>query len=213
MWLAIFSGLNKCVINWKLIQKLAKNLVAIVTDLLTRVSKIIKGILQLNEIETLSQQLGEKLTKLGWTITTAESCTGGGISAAITEVVGSSAYFQRAFITYSNEAKSEMLGISLPKINQFGAVSEQTVEAMAKGAAKKANANIAIAVSGIAGPGGGSIEKPVGTVWTSIVIQQSLDKKDEITVENQCFLFSGDRCNVRLETIKSCLNKVLAMVG
>lgn len=146
------------------------------------------------------------------TITTAESCTGGGISTAITEVAGSSAYFERAFITYSNEAKSEMLNIPLSEINQFGAVSEQTVEAMAKGAVKQAKANIAIAVSGIAGPGGGSSEKPVGTVWTSVVIQYSLDETIETTVNNEAFLFSGDRTDIRNKTIKVCLNKVLSLI-
>ena len=167
----------------------------------------------MNEIDSLSAKLGQKLSKLGWTITTAESCTGGGISSAITEVAGSSAYFQRAFITYSNEAKAEMLAIPLDSINSNGAVSKYTVEAMAQGAIKAANANVAIAVSGVAGPTGGSDDKPVGTVWMSIVIQYSLDNKIKSTVYSQCFIFDGDRKEIRLKTIKSSLNKVLEMIG
>jgi len=167
----------------------------------------------LNEIETLSQQLGQKLLELGWKITTAESCTGGGISAAITEVAGSSAYFECAFVTYSNEAKSQMLDIDLDQINEFGAVSQQTVESMAKGALDNANANVAIAVSGIAGPGGGSEEKPVGTVWLGIAIQYLLDSEVKSTVYSQRYLFKGDRAEVRNETIKSTLNKVLSLIS
>lgn len=166
----------------------------------------------MNEIETLSQQLGEKLKQQNLTITTAESCTGGGISAAITEIAGSSTYFERAFVTYSNESKSEMLNIPITLINQFGAVSESTVEAMAKGAANQANANIAIAVSGVAGPGGGSKDKPVGTVWTSIFIQYPLDESKKNTVYNEVVLFSGDRNSVRQKTIKFCLNKMLGLI-
>ena len=167
----------------------------------------------MNEIETLSSKVGKELTKLNWTITTAESCTGGGISAAITEVAGSSAYFQRAFITYSNEAKAEMLGIPSNKIEQHGAVSQFTVEAMAQQALTKAQANVAIAVSGIAGPSGGSIEKPIGTVWLAIAIQYLLDGKLKSTVYSHCFKFSGSRRDVRDETIISSLNNALELIN
>ncbi|NVK23701.1 MAG: CinA family protein [Gammaproteobacteria bacterium] len=167
----------------------------------------------LREIETLSQQLGEALIKRNWTITTAESCTGGGISAAITETAGSSAYFERAFVTYSNQAKAEMLAIPITLINNNGAVSQQTVEAMAKGAALKANANLAIAVSGIAGPGGGSDAKPVGTVWVSIFIQYVLDEKTTTQLFSHCFLFSGNRHSIQQQTIKYSLNKALELTN
>lgn len=167
---------------------------------------------QLNEIETLSSQLGQKLLALGWTITTAESCTGGGISSAITEVAGSSAYFERSFITYSNEAKSEMLGVASELITEHGAVSSEVVQAMALGALSKANANIAIAVSGIAGPGGGTEEKPVGTVYLAIAIQCLLDKSTESTVNVQRLNLAGNRQQVRMDTIKISIIKVLDLI-
>ena len=161
----------------------------------------------------LSSQLGQKLLALGWTITTAESCTGGGISSAITDVAGSSAYFDRSFITYSNEAKSEMLGVARDLITEHGAVSAEVVQAMALGALSKANANIAIAVSGIAGPGGGTEEKPVGTVYLGVAIQCLLDKPTESTVNVVRLNLAGDRQQVRVDTIKSSIIKVLDLIN
>lgn len=166
----------------------------------------------LNEIKSLSTELGEQLLELGWTITTAESCTGGGISAAITDISGSSGYFERSFVTYSNEAKSEMLDISPDIIEKNGAVSAEVVTAMAEGALGKANANIAIAVSGIAGPGGGTADKPVGTVYLAIAIQCLLDKTPVNKVEVLRLSLSGDRNNIRVETIKSSLFNALRFI-
>lgn len=159
----------------------------------------------MNEIEALSSELGKQLIKRNWTITTAESCTGGGISSAITEVAGSSAYFERSFITYSNQAKSEMLGIDAELIEQHGAVSAEVVESMAKGALVNANANVAIAVSGVAGPGGGTEHKPVGTVYLAIAIQYVLDKKTQTKVKVTRLNLSGNRNQIRVETIKLSL--------
>ena len=116
-------------------------------------------------VEQLATAVGELLQQRGWSITTAESCTGGLIGAAITEVAGSSGWFEHGFITYSNAAKSTWLGVPAALIEAEGAVSEQVVAAMAEGARFRAGAGIAVAVSGIAGPGGGSAAKPVGTVW------------------------------------------------
>ncbi|MGY0623627.1 MAG: CinA family protein, partial [Paraglaciecola chathamensis] len=109
----------------------------------------------------LAQQLGEQLQQLGWSVTCAESCTGGGIGYAITSTSGSSSWFKSGYITYSNEAKQSMLGVSEQTLGEFGAVSQAVVEQMALGATKAAQANVAVSVSGIAGPEGGSAEKPV----------------------------------------------------
>lgn len=164
------------------------------------------------EIENLSQQLGAKLLELGWTVTTAESCTGGGISAAITDIAGSSAYFERSFITYSNQAKAQMLGVDMAMIESHGAVSAEVVTAMAQGALTEANANIALAVSGVAGPGGGTKEKPVGTVYLAIAIQYLLDKARSPEVSVYRLNLSGDRASIRNETIKSSLIKALSLI-
>lgn len=116
-------------------------------------------------IEELVQQLAAKLIEKGWMLATAESCTGGMIAAACTDLAGSSQWFDRGFVTYSNEAKTEMLGVPAELIEKHGAVSEEVVRAMAEGAIRHSRAQVSIAVTGIAGPGGGSVEKPVGTVW------------------------------------------------
>ena len=113
------------------------------------------------EIKTLAAQLGAILTDKRLWITSAESCTGGGVSYALTDTPGSSAYIDRAFVTYSNQAKQDLLGVTEQTLTLYGAVSEQTVLQMAAGACKAAGADISVAVSGIAGPGGGSTEKPV----------------------------------------------------
>ena len=115
-------------------------------------------------ILSLSTHVGERMRQRGWQLATAESCTGGLVSAAITEIAGSSAWFDRAFVTYSNESKVELLGVSPLTLHAHGAVSEQTVREMLAGALARSVAHVAVAVSGIAGPGGGTAEKPVGTV-------------------------------------------------
>lgn len=166
----------------------------------------------MNEIEALSSELGKQLIERSWTITTAESCTGGGISSAITEVAGSSAYFERSFITYSNQAKSEMLDIDAELIEQHGAVSAEVVESMAKGALVNANANVAIAVSGVAGPGGGTEHKPVGTVYLAIAIQYVLDKKTQTKVKVIRLNLSGSRNQIRTDTIKYSLINSLEII-
>lgn len=116
------------------------------------------------EIRLLAEQIGSALLAQNWQLATAESCTGGLISAAITEIAGSSAWFDRGFVTYSNEAKVELLGVSLLTLHAHGAVSEQTVREMLAGALARSVAHVAVAISGIAGPAGGTEDKPVGTV-------------------------------------------------
>ncbi|XQF90664.1 CinA family protein [Pseudoalteromonas espejiana] len=156
------------------------------------------------EIKTLAAQLGVILTDKRLWITTAESCTGGGVSYALTDTPGSSAYLGRAFVTYSNEAKHELLNVSNTTLEQYGAVSEQTVKEMAFGAKSVANADVAIAISGIAGPGGATPGKPVGFVWFCLQIANK-----QFTFEQ---IFSGDRAQVRAQAIEFALKKTIEQI-
>ena len=156
------------------------------------------------DITQLAQRLGNKLSTKGWQITCAESCTGGGVGYAITSISGSSAWFKKGFITYSNDAKQELLGVSEDTLIQHGAVSAQTVEEMAEGAAKNANAEVAIAISGVAGPDGGTPNKPVGTVWFGFYINgQSISQK---------LLITGNRQAVRIKAIEFALSNTLMLL-
>lgn len=148
--------------------------------------------------EKLSQKLGRLLLENHHCLASAESCTGGGVATAITEISGSSQWFDRAFVTYSNEAKIEMLNVQGATLEQHGAVSEETVIEMVQGALKASRATLAVSISGIAGPGGGSEAKPVGTVcfaWAS------LDGWKK--VETMHFL--GDRAQVREQAVYHAL--------
>lgn len=136
--------------------------------------------------------LADLLRPLGWHLATAESCTGGMIAAACTNLAGSSDWFDRGFVTYSNAAKSEMLGVDSALIAQDGAVSESVARAMAAGAQREAGVEVAVAVTGIAGPGGGSEAKPVGTVWFAWALPG--------WVWAECRHFEGDRATVRAQT-------------
>ncbi|ECY9796662.1 nicotinamide-nucleotide amidase [Salmonella enterica subsp. enterica serovar Enteritidis] len=141
-----------------------------------------------SELMRLSEQVGLALKARGATVTTAESCTGGWLAKAITDIAGSSAWFERGFVTYSNEAKAQMIGVREETLAQHGAVSEPVVVEMAIGALKAARADFAVAISGIAGPDGGSEEKPVGTVWFAFVSGEGITRRE---------CFSGDRESVR----------------
>lgn len=145
----------------------------------------------LSKLFTLCQQNGIK-------VATAESCTGGLIAAAITDIAGSSVVFDRGFVTYSNEAKAEMLGVPMVLIEQYGAVSKPVAEAMAQGAIEHSNAQLAVSVTGVAGPGGGSADKPVGTVWIGLC-QRGMKP---IATHH---LFAGDRAAVRAKTVETAL--------
>lgn len=118
-----------------------------------------------DHLHQLSQHLGEQLLQRNWRIATAESCTGGGVAAAITAIPGSSAWFEYGIVSYANAAKEKLLGVSRETLEREGAVSEAVVIEMARGVLALSGADIAVAISGVAGPGGGSPEKPVGTVW------------------------------------------------
>ncbi len=158
----------------------------------------------MRNIVKLASELGECLKEKGETLTTAESCTGGGIAYMLTEVSGSSAWFNRAYITYCNDAKEEMLLVSKESLRLYGAVSEDVVFEMAKGALKGAKAHFAVAVSGIAGPSGGTQTKPVGTVCFAWASKEG--------IEMQTKHFQGDRHKIRMDTIEHALSHLLSRV-
>ncbi len=133
----------------------------------------------------------------------AESCTGGLIAAAITEIPGSSKWFDRSFVTYSNEAKQELLGVRKETLEKEGAVSCETVRQMVTGALKRSHADIAVAVSGIAGPDGGTVEKPVGTVWVAFGIR-------ELEIKCLCLHLKGNRSTIRDEVVDVALRGLLS---
>jgi len=154
------------------------------------------------QLQQLSHRIGEQLKRRQATVTAAESCTGGWIAKVFTDISGSSAWFERGFVTYSNEAKQQMVGVQETTLQQHGAVSEQTVREMATGAAKAAAAEYAIAVSGIAGPEGGTPNKPVGTVWFAIV-----GPEGRVLAQRQ--IFAGDRDAVRRQSVAWALQTLL----
>lgn len=155
------------------------------------------------DIIELAQRLGDALSAKQWMAATAESCTGGGVAYAITAVSGSSAWFDRSFVTYTNEAKQQMLGVQASTLQEYGAVSEAVVKEMTAGVLRHSGANIAVAISGIAGPTGGSEEKPVGTVW---IAWQTTNGQG-----HAChYLFRGDREQVRLLAIREALLGLLS---
>jgi nicotinamide-nucleotide amidase len=146
--------------------------------------------------------LAQALRAAGWKLVTAESCTGGLIAAACTEVAGSSDWFERGFVTYSNEAKTESLAVDARLIAAHGAVSEPVARAMAEGALAHSRAQLAVAVTGIAGPGGGSPAKPVGTVWLAIA------SRDGGATQAERLQLGGDRAQVRAQTVTHALRQL-----
>ena len=150
----------------------------------------------------LAQQLGECLQEKGVKLATAESCSGGWIAKTITDLPGSSAWFEGAIVCYSNESKHDLLGVSAASIEEFGAVSGETVLEMTDGVFDHTGADVAVSVSGIAGPDGGSDDKPIGTVWLC------WGKRDKSSYANE-FHFEGDREAVRLQTVEAALLAVI----
>jgi nicotinamide-nucleotide amidase len=151
--------------------------------------------------EHLVDALAEGLTRSGWRLATAESCTGGLLAAACTSVAGSSDWFERGVVTYSNAAKTELLGVDAALIAAHGAVSEEVARAMAAGALAKAPVQIAVAVTGIAGPGGAMPGKPVGTVWIAIATPQG--------VAAERLQLEGGRAAVRGQTVTTVLQRLI----
>jgi nicotinamide-nucleotide amidase len=153
--------------------------------------------------KALVSELADALRTRGWRMATAESCTGGMIAAACTDLAGSSDWFERGFVTYSNAAKSDLLGVPDSLIDTHGAVSEPVARAMALGAKANAPVELSVAVTGVAGPGGGSVAKPVGTVWLAWCTAEGLWAE-------RC-LFAGDRAAVRRATVARALQGLLVV--
>ncbi|HEY8049693.1 MAG TPA: CinA family protein [Ramlibacter sp.] len=151
----------------------------------------------MNSVEQLASLLRERQ----WMLATAESCTGGMIAAACTDLAGSSDWFERGFVTYSNEAKTELLGVDPKLVEANGAVSEVVARAMAFGAVRHSRARVSVAVTGIAGPAGGTPDKPVGTVWFAFMLDGRLSSETK--------RFDGDRADVRRQTVDHALARLV----
>jgi nicotinamide-nucleotide amidase len=154
---------------------------------------------------TLTAQVAEQLLSKKLLLATAESCTGGLIAAACTDLAGSSVWFERGFVSYSNAAKTELLGVPVDLIESHGAVSEPVARAMVEGALRHSRAQVAVAVTGVAGPGGGSPDKPVGTVWFGWATP------DGVVTDKRCF--DGDRQQVREATVQHALLRLKQLLA
>ncbi len=153
-------------------------------------------------VRNLASQLGAQLLARELMVATAESCTGGLAAGALTAIAGSSAWFERGFVTYSNHAKIEMLGVDAALIEAHGAVSEEVARAMAEGALLESRAQTALSITGVAGPGGGSVDKPVGTVCFAWVLLDG-------AAESETVRFAGDRDAVREQSVRHALGGLL----
>jgi len=158
------------------------------------------------ELHQLAAELGEKLRARGWMLATAESCTGGWVGQLLTSLPGSSQWYERGFITYANAAKVEMLGVPEETLATHGAVSEQTAAAMAAGALKHSHAQATLAISGIAGPGGGTPQKPVGLVCYGWALE------DGTVMSSTCRL-DGDREEIRSRAVAAALRGLIDLIG
>lgn len=157
----------------------------------------------MDAITELAARLGEQLLARRAQVCTAESCTGGGIAEAITRIAGSSAWFEAGYVTYSNAQKTAQLGVPAELFEEVGAVSSEVVEAMVRGACARSGASYGVAVSGIAGPDGGTLQKPVGTVWLAWSANGQLG--------SCCQQFAGDRAQVRQQTVQAALLQLLRL--
>lgn len=159
------------------------------------------------QFESLVSQVGKALVDNDLMVVTAESCTGGMIAEALTSIGGSTAWFDRSYVTYSYESKREMLGVKEITIQKKGAVSQECVEEMALGALQQSHATVSVACSGIAGPSGGTLDKPVGTVWLAWAVQGQEE------VISQQFHFDGDRQAVREKTTETALMGIMKLIA
>jgi len=153
----------------------------------------------------LIEQISEKLKSHHWKLVTAESCTGGGLAYHLTQIPGSSAWYERGFVTYSNDAKEQLLQVKNQTLVQHGAVSAETASEMAVGALQNSQAQLSISITGIAGPDGGTKEKPVGTVWFGWAGKY-------IKTETEMQLFEGDRTSIREQAIQFALAKIITLL-
>ena len=160
--------------------------------------------MQSKDVINLTRVLGEKFLIQNIILTTVESCTGGLLAAQLTNIPGSSTWFDRGFITYSNQSKVDCVEVKKGTINKYGAVSQQTANEMALGAINNSQGNLGLSITGIAGPSGGSKMKPVGTVFFAIA------KKENVIFEHQAF-FDGNRVNIREKALLFALNQLLAL--
>jgi nicotinamide-nucleotide amidase len=160
----------------------------------------------MDELQELARKAGERLLAAGLSLATAESCTGGWVAKTVTDIEGSSQWFDRGFVTYTNDSKRQMLGVSAETLDLQGAVSEATVREMAEGALRHSAAGVSVAVSGVAGPGGGTAEKPVGLVWLAWARAGGERRTHRA-------LFDGDRDAVRRQSVAAALEGVLAIIG
>ncbi len=163
----------------------------------------------MKELIDAATRMGEVLEKKGWLMTTAESCTGGGVAQAITDIPGSSEWYEGGFITYSNTAKSEMLDVSPALLAQFGAVSEEVAAAMAEGALANSSAHVSVSTTGIAGPTGAVPGKPVGTVCFA----WSMERHGEPYTFTERLVFKGGRQAVRQQAVIHALEGLIRFVG
>lgn len=158
----------------------------------------------LSDFQKVAIAVGEALKKKSWKLVTAESCTGGLIAAVVTSIAGSSDWFDRGFVTYSNEAKQEVLGVTPQILSNFGAVSEQTAQAMVKGALSHSHAQVGISVTGIAGPTGEAEKKPVGMVCFAWLMNGKLVSEAQY--------FQGDRTSIRTQTVNWGLARLVKLI-
>jgi nicotinamide-nucleotide amidase len=160
-----------------------------------------------DDLLPLANRVLDTLKNRGMMMATAESCTGGLICGVMTEIAGSSAVVDRGFVTYSNEAKTELLGVPAELIQSVGAVSKDVAIAMAEGALGRSNADIAVSVTGIAGPAGGTMEKPVGTVHVAVA------QVNKSTEHLHCSFLQLDRRSIRLKTVQTALNSIVGNIS
>lgn len=159
-----------------------------------------------DDITDLARRLGRKAKRRRIEITTAESCTGGGLAAAITRVSGSAKWFDRGFVTYANDAKREMLGVSQRTLKEHGAVSEPVAREMAAGALARSPSDVSVAITGIAGPTGAAPGKPVGLVWFAWAVRDG-------PIQSRRFVFKGDRVAVRMQAVAIAIQGLIDLLG
>jgi len=159
-----------------------------------------------DDVTALARALGRKCLGKRVVVVTAESCTGGGVATAITRIAGSAKWFDRGFVTYSNDAKREMLGVSQRSLRNHGAVSKEVAREMALGALARSPADVSVAITGIAGPTGGSRAKPVGTVWFAWASRDGM-------VQARRFRFKGGRVEVRLQSVSVAIQGLTDLLG
>ena len=164
----------------------------------TSLTTALEEFMNQQNLQQLAKDISLQLIEHNLRMATAESCTGGWVSKIITDLEGSSQWFECSLVTYSNQAKQDLLAVPADILNDYGAVSEQTVKAMVLGLLSRCRADIGVSISGIAGPGGGTEDKPVGTVWIAWALSEEI-------IECLCFDFKGDREQVRMQAVHESL--------